>query len=189
MAIMDRYRVGWSGAAVTGGGVSTFYFDSAEPGAITSVWAFIDGIKSLFPSSVSWHFPNVGDQVDSATGDIVGTWNAGTEATLTGGSGSPDYAKGVGARVVWNTTGRRNNRLVRGSTFLLPLAVTSYEGDGTISAASLATLRAKATLYVTNTVGAALIWSKPQGGANGAAHQVVSGTVPDAVTWLRSRRT
>lgn len=188
MADLQRVRVVWTGDAVTGGGVSTFYFDAAATGFVANLRTFFDGMKSVIAGGVTWTFPGQGDVIDSATGEITGTWTEATPADVNS-SGIGVHAQGVGARVTWGTAAIRNGRRVRGSTFLVPLTAGCYADDGTIETGILTLMRGVVSSAITDFDGAARIYSRPDGTQAGAGAAILSGTVPDRVSWLRSRRT
>lgn len=188
MANLCRMRVPWTGGGVTGGGLSTFYFEAASSGFVADVKTFFDGIKSAIPNSISISVPDNGDMISDLTGALSGTWaETGTGGTVAGTS-SATWAGGVGYRVVWNTAGIFQNRRVRGSTFICPLSTAAYDAQGTIEPVTLAAHRTIASTLVTQQPNMR-IWSRPKPGVSGESNDVVSATIPDAVSWLRSRRT
>lgn len=186
---MKRHRVSWSGTPVTGPGLSTFYeAPSSAVGGADDIQAFFEAIKAYVPTGVQWTIPSNGDLIESTTGALAGSWSdPGTGGTVTA-TGLGQFANGVGTRIVWNTDGLFHDRRVKGSTFIVPLVVSAYEGAGNITSGALAALQAAADGLV-----AAMpdmkIWSNPRGGVDGEVSQVLSATVPDRVSWLRSRRT
>lgn len=188
MATINRVRVEWSGAAVIGGGLSTFYFDTPDTGWQSDLCDFFEGTRFVFPNLVTVTIPNTGDQINDATGEVVGTWTSGSQENWTGGATSQVHAAGVGARVVWNTLGRTNNRRVRGTTFMVPLSVECYDNAGTLSTNALAVLNDNAASFLTAIGPSFVIWTRPANGAEGGINSVTSRTVPDKVSWLRSRR-
>lgn len=188
MPTLDRIDVAWSGSAVVGGGISVFYCqDGDQSTCITALRAFFDAIKSGFPNTLQWTFPTSGQQIDEATGNVVGAWSAGSTGAVTG-DGTGTYANGVGARAVWSTIGVVGGRHVRGSTFLAPLVVGTYEGAGNIVAATLAYLVPAANALATTPNGIR-IYSRKTAAHAGVSFPALAGTVPDKVSWLRSRRT
>lgn len=96
-------------------------------------------------------------------------------------------------RVKWFTGGIVHGRMVQGSTFIVPLMTTAYETDGTLTSAvtSNASTAANTLISATDTV----IWSRPFPGSTGnparagSSHAVIAATIPDKVSWLRTRRT
>lgn len=189
MAIMKRYRVTWSGAPVVGPSISTFY-ESPESGVggADDLVTFFTSIADRIALNVQILVPSSGDLVESTTGDLVGTWSdpgTGGSVSTTGNSG---FTNGVGARVVWNTGGLFGGRRVRGSTFIVPLGIDAYEGAGNITATMLGDLQAAADALVASDTPFG-VWSRPNGTAPGEFNEWTSARVPDAVSWLRSRRT
>lgn len=187
MASILRVPVVWSGLSFLPG-VSVFYWDGGVLSDISGITDFFDGIKARFPSGLTWTIPGAGDSIDDATGAIDGFWTAsGGGAVAATGTPGARYAAGAGARVRWRTDGLRNGRRVVGTTFLVPLISDQYDASGTIDDPALASIQSEANTLAA--LGAMLIWSKPSpGGSDGASHTVVSATVPDRATSLRSRR-
>jgi len=188
MANLVRVRAGWTGTPLTGDGVSTFYFDEAHTGFVADVVDFFLDVQSRLPIGTLVTVPNTGDLIDVTTGALTGTWTD-TAAGPVGGTGAGTYARGVGARVTWATSGIKNGRRVRGSTFLVPLVTAAYDTDGTILAAVLTQMQTAVNDLVTASGANMKIWSQAVNGAGGQANTVVGGSAPDKVSWLRSRRT
>lgn len=188
MANLARVRTVWSGSPVVGPGVSTFYFTEASSGFVAAVSAFFVSLAARVPSVVTFTTLNTGDLVDIDTGALTGTWTDGTTGTANT-SGSGVYAAGVGARVRWSTSGIRNGRRVRGSTFLCPLVGSAFQADGTIDGTVWTSLQSAANTLYGATAPNMRVWSRPVAGAGGQANTVIGADVPDKVSWLRSRRT
>lgn len=188
MANLARVRVSWSGPAVVGSGVSTFYFDESHTGFVANLTSFFDGVKSLCPSSVTWSIPNGGDLIDTATGALSGSWVDGSPG-LVFGTGSGDFPQGVGGRIRWLTNGIRNGRRVRGATYLVPFINTQFEGANGLKTAALNIMNSVSAGLVSTSAGKMVVWSPAVGGAGGQANVVISSDAPDKVSWLRSRRT
>lgn len=188
MTNMMRIRAQLSGPPVTGPAVSTFYCDANASGGPAAVWAFYDAIKDIFPSSLSVQVDATGDILDSADGSLEGTWTESSGAVISG-TASNFWVAGVGLRVKWATGGIAFGRRVRGSTFLVPLAYTLFEGgNGTISNAVIADVTDDASDLVNADVGFG-IWSRNHPDSSDGEFNLVNGvTVPDKVSWLRSRR-
>ena len=187
MAVLLRVPVVWSG--LTGlPGVSVLYWDGGVSSVMTDVTAFFNAIKGVFPSGLSWTIPNAGDNIDDATGTLIGDWSTTGGGTVSATGGFTAYAAGTGARVRWNTGNIVDGRRLRGSTFLVPLTGGGYDSSGTIENTTLSTLQTAATTLAST--GALKVWSRPTpGGSDGTSGTVLSAVVPDRVTSLRSRRT
>lgn len=188
MANLARVRTTWTGGAVSGPGVSTFFVDEAASGFLTAFDVFWDSLKYVLVAGLSLQTLNSGELIDVATGGITGTWTDGVTSNIST-SGTGGYALGVGARIVWSTTGITGSRIVKGSTFMVPLTAAQYDGDGTIVPATLGTITGAAATLATALGSDFKIYSRPIPGRAGSAHSVVSSAVPDKVSWLRSRRT
>lgn len=181
-------RVTWRGSALVGDGVSTFYTTTPTNALKSALSTFYTAIAGLVPTTCVWTIPASGDTIDSSTGVINGTWSeTGGDATVSSTLAGA-FANGVGARIQWRTSGLRGNRRVVGSTFIVPLALGSYQSDGTLVDANVTTIKNAAQALLGSQ--ALQIFSKPTAAhPTGQANPVISVTVPDKVSWLRSRRT
>lgn len=181
----------WDGDAVVGGGVSTFYTLGDVADLRAGLNTLFDTFSPWFPADgVSGRVQTEGEVLDSATGDLVGVWSDTADAGFAG-SGAQNYASGVGVRIVWGTGVIARGRRVRGSTFMVPICSNVYDVDGTIASGAFGGMVAAAADFASTMAGDAVIWSRPStsGGSDGGTAQITSGTVPDKVSWLRSRRT
>lgn len=187
---MERLRVTWSGNNVVGPGLSTFYGDEGEGGLDPdAILDFFDTIKGSLLAGTTITIPDGGDLMNEATGEIGGYWsNPGTGGVVVGGTPGA-YAAGVGARAVWRTGGVVSGRRVVGSTYLCPLTFNAYAGDGTLDPGTVSTLSGAAAQLAADAGPGMVIWSRPAPGRAGTMHAVTDGSVPDKVSWLRSRRT
>jgi hypothetical protein len=169
--------------------VSTFY-ESPESGVggADELEAFFLAIQGTVPLGVQWSIPSSGDLMESTTGDLVGTWSdPGTGGTVTS-NGPAGFTNGVGTRIVWGTSGLFGGRRVRGSTFIVPLTVGAYEGAGNITSTVMGTLQTAANALV-GTATPWVVWSRPTPTLTGEVNEITSASVPDRVSWLRTRRT
>lgn len=186
---IQRLRVEWSGSAIDGPGLTTFFAEADGTVAISvGAAGFFDELKSRIPTGTSIYVPNGGDVINETTGELTGTWGTSGGTTITC-SGPGDYAAGVGARVKWSTGAIRGGRRVTGSTYVVPLVVTCYDANGTLSSATLTDLDDAISAMLVQVPTQMRVWSRPRPGLVGAGVPVVSGQAPDRVSWLRSRRT
>lgn len=185
MAILNRVRVEWAGG-ITGPGLSTFYVQGTLSD-VSGITDFFDDIKALFPSDLDWTIPGTGDQIDSANGELAGSWSAsGGGAVAATGSGA--YAAPAGALVTWRTSSIIGGRRLQGRTFLVPLVVSAYESNGTLSTTTQGTLTTAATTMLA-AVSDLTIWHRPDENGNGGGLGLVTQSlVKDRVVTLRSRR-
>lgn len=186
MATIERYRVGWTG--FTGSpGVSTFYFFGAVDPA-GSLHAMFDAIKARFPNTVTWSFPAQGDTIDDSTGQLNGSFSSAGAASVTG-TDAGVYSAPSGAVIRWSTGTIIGGRRVSGHTFLVPLAGSAYQGDGTISTTPLGDIQTAVNTWLGTTAGLAQVIFRRPGSTGGAGHvAVTSAVVPDEAVVLRSRR-
>lgn len=183
-----RVRAVLSGAGLPGGGVSTFYFADGGSGVLAAVRAFYSGVSSSMPTGVLISFPGTGDVIDDANGQIQSSWSETPPSNVNGSAGG-GWAAGVGARVVWNTNARRNGRLTRGTTFIVPLGAGAYDNDGTLTATAYSNLFTAGNNLVLAAGNELRVWSRPSpGAANGGSTTVFDASIPDKVSWLTSRR-
>jgi len=185
MVAMQRTVVLWATGA-GGPGVSVFYSGFGVD-ITTNLATYFNAIKASFPPTVSWQIPTSGDEVDDVSGAITGAWIGGTAASIVG-TGSAQYFAGTGAYARWVTGAVHNRRKVYGRTFLCPLINAGADSDGTIGPATLGTLQtATATL---GSAGVLRIWHRPTTTTSndGLSFAVISGSVPDKTTSLKTRR-
>lgn len=188
MANLARVRCTWSGAPVTGPGLSTFYFAEAGSGFTAALSTFWQAVDAYIPIGVTVTVPSTGDLLDIATGDLTGTWSDAASGPGTG-AGFGAFPAGVGARITWPTSGIVGGRRVVGSTFLAPLVNSVFGTDGTLDSTFLTAILTPVGALWSGAGYDMMIWSRPVPGRAGEASEVIDGTVPDKVSWLRSRRT
>lgn len=189
MGDIYRVRTIWTGAPLVGPTVSTFYLGGGSLGFLSDLHAFWGAVGNRVPAGITWSTSNTGDVLEDTTGAITGTWTDGTNSTISS-SGTGPFAAGVGARMVMSTDGIRNKRRVKGSIYLVPLTTACYQSDGTIDSAVLTALQTAASALLTGLQPEWKVYSRPHKGTNdGQQQKVLSVTVPDKISWLRSRRT
>ena len=188
MADIHRLRVAWSGNAVVGPGLTTFYVDPSFSAVPAAVVTFLQDIDNYIPTGVTWTVPSGGDILDDATGDLIGAWT-GTGGSSVNSIGSGDYAQGVGARIRYSTNGIVAGRRVRGATFVVPLLASLYSGAGILDSTVVTGLQTAANVLLGTAAGDLLVWSRPAPGRAGSSHSITSAVVPNQISWLRSRRT
>lgn len=194
-------RVDWAGGP-GGSGLTTIAVNAGADGsALTAavggavcgaVDAWVQTWDAIIPSAYTRKVRREIDVFDTATGKLAWTVpSTGTSSTRTG-TATGAYAAGVGCRVVWLTGQVRNGRRVKGSSFIVPLSTGSYEADGTISQTTFNFLTNSSAGMISGLSSAGapmMVWHRPRSGvADGAAFQVSGYSLPDKVSWLRSRR-
>ena len=206
MTTLYRVRTTWS-YTPGGPGYSNMYFSTTDPlasgaqTAVNDVQAFFTAIKGLIPSIVTLQVdPSVimvEDYSSEQVGDIlVGTPPAPIVCTASGSMAAP-----AGATAQWSTASYLYGRRVKGRTYLVPLAASAFESNGTIISGALTTLNTAAAALVaggsnlvvyTRKRDAKTAEESPTGkeitARPGASSGVVSGAVRDIAAVLRSRR-
>jgi len=189
MATIERLRVLWTGAPITGPAVSTFFFTSGSSGMTTALRSFFVSIASVLPTSVQVQVTAAGDTLNDTNGALAGVWTDTTVSSVSGTDGTGPI-DGVGARVKWLTSGVFGGRRVIGSTFLVPLGRGAMTSNGQPDGTTQSTIQAAANALVTATAGHFVIWSRPHsGGSDGISSPVLAAQASGEVSWLRSRRT
>lgn len=188
MVSLSVVPVTWAGAPVTGPSVSVFHCQTGDENAlIGALHTFFTSIQSHFPNSLSWTFPTAGDVLDEASGSLLTAWSA-TPVTPVTGTAPGQWVQGVGARIKWPTIGVVGGRRVVGSTFLVPLIDGSYTGAGNLDDSMVASFNLAAVALGTTPNGLR-IYSKKNAHHDGISFPTLTGQCPDAVSWLRRRRT
>lgn len=186
MASIHRVVCEWSGGAGLPG-YSVLYGVGTSTAVITELVSFFTSIADRIPFGVSVRVPSAGDSIEDSTGVLSGSWSGGAGSTVAGAGGAT-WAAGVGALCVWNTGGIRNGRRVKGRTFLAPLDDGGFDGSGSFTSTYINDLQAAATVLASS--GELVVWSRPSapGAGDGESNVVLSATIPDRVTSLRTRR-
>lgn len=198
MATLARVKVGIVGAGAIGGGSSTFYTSSSDPAVFhAALRVFWLACATHIAAGSTITFAGAGDTIDEATGEINGSWSGTPPANIIT-AGSSNWAAGVGCRVVWTTAGITRGRRVKGSTYVVPLGGNLYDGTGSIADGARSAIDAAAAVLRASDSGSMRIYTrpttveKPPGTFTdyvGKSQAVTGSTVPDVVSWLRSRRT
>lgn len=192
MPNIERIEVTWTGN-VTGDGISVFYAASGTTTAPAAIKAFFTTLAGWMPTAMSWDIPSTGQVIDDATGTLTGVWAHAGGGTVASSGGTQNRAQGVGMRIKWYTGGIVNGRMVTGATFIVPLMTSAYESDGTITSVVTANASTAGNTLISATD--LVIWSRPFAGnpttpaRAGSSHTVIACSVPDKVSWLKTRRT
>lgn len=210
MAFIGRVKLRWSGF-IGGPGYSIFHFrdfGGTEPDAsdmqiaVDRVDAFAEAIKGLIPYQTALTVESECEVLEDTDGSLVNVLAVTPAATHNSTvSLGPVFAGPVGAVLNWKTDAVRNNRRVRGRTFLVPLSSGAYEINGTLAAATITTIQTAATaLRDTSSLADLCVWARPtpildvdgnptgEYNPDGMTGLVTSSNVPDMAAVLRSRR-
>lgn len=193
-----RVKINWTGFVGAPGYTNLYFSEFTESGytqamadgAVAKAVTFVNGIKTYLPNTVTIGVDPTVEIVQSDTGNLVGFFTT-TPAAASAGAASGTYSAATGICFSWGTNGVRNNRRVRGRTFVVPFGGPYYDLDGTINNTALTALRGVGTaLLATGGVTDFGIWGRPtsKGATDGVWFPAETATVKDKVAVLRSRR-
>lgn len=175
-------------------GFTNLYFASdalgtgadAQFAAVHEMLANLGGIE---PTSWNGAVNPVGRLLEETTG-LLGSFTtapAGALSSVSGNTGSGFGAGVAGLVIGWATATVNRSRLVRGRTFVVPLANNMYEADGTLTTLCIGGANTAAESLISSPNGFC-IWSRPRGGTGGKIAPVLSHRVNDRAAFLSSRR-
>lgn len=188
---------------VGGNGISRFYFQKVGGGSITAVEAtaylghlnnFYLAINDRLPVGMLYQTQQEVRLQDAETGALLGFVLGSTSYVPVGGTVAAfGYPGGTGARIQWVTSSVVGRRLLRGATFIVPLAAATYSTTGFINSAVSAHLQSASFAMVTACLADGLqpvVYHRPakgatSGGFAGAITATLCGQTPAS---LRSRR-
>lgn len=190
-----RYVVQWN-IPNAGDAVSVFHLGSGggySPAAtVNAIRAAFEACKTRIPNEVTLTFPPEYAEIDNRSGQTIGFGAIASPAPVVG-SGSSEWAAGVGARLVWQTDTVARGRRVRGATFMVPLVLTSFTNTGLVAE----TTRTLLTDAWTTALGAASasnvaigVYSRPSssGAGDGFWSPALTVGVPPLTATLRGRK-
>lgn len=193
---MSVYRVKCRWTGFTGApGYTILHFDAptepTEAGAIEAAdnaHQFIQDCASNMPSAVKLNIETAVEVIDQATNQLETIFTVPSPVALAG-TVAGGFSSSTGACVTWETGEVKNGRRVRGRTFLVPLASSCYDTDGTLTSMTLTDLQAAASGLAAGGFSFGVL-SRPSGpgAADGSFHTVSSGRVNDKTAILTSRR-
>lgn len=184
---------GWAG----GPGFSNFYFGGSPDGvqasqAAARVRAFFLGIVSALPSVINITIQPTVQEITPGDGQIIDEKPITTVPAPVQGAGGPGFSAPSGACIIWRTGVNVGGRLLKGKTFIVPMAKDAYDIDGTIAANRLTELQTfSAALANPGTFAEEQqlhVWHRPTAGTGGSSAPTVSSSVSDRAAILRSRR-
>lgn len=154
-----------------------------------------DGMPDVVKIIVDPH----GDIINDENGEIVDAWAATPQSEISGAAAQP-FAAPAGLHVGWETDTILDGRRLRGRTFIVPLAVTNYQDDGTLNPGTITGFGAAAAQLVIEQAESFVVWHRPYEGraatedlpakpAHDGGHGLItSHRVGDKVSVLTSRR-
>ena len=174
-------------------GFTNLYFkttvDADRNDQFTAVKAFLGQLAGGEPSSWSGQIAPNGRVLEETTGRLALFSNApATALPSVPGVAGANYGAGVAGLVIgWTTATVNRARLVRGRTFLVPVARDIFDADGTLTSSALGQFTQAGNDLIASNLGFC-IWSRPRQGIGGVAAVVTSVRVNDKAAFLSSRR-
>lgn len=190
---LHRIRSTWNGT--TGlPGISTFY-SSAPPSdlELLAIQNFWGDIAAFIPDAVTIQVEPFGDILDTATGQLTGSWDVGITVPLVNCTGLGGYAANAGLCLGWNTEAVVDGRRLKGRTFLVPAAPVCFSGGGTPSSET-SQIRTAAEEMATVFAGRLQVWHRPRPGLGGAPGSggsvgtIIGAYISSRTSQLKSRR-
>jgi hypothetical protein len=164
--------------------------------AVNAVRKFWQANVSYLPDELRLTVSPVVDIYRETDAELIGSVVAPVVPVQVIGISTQGYAGGAGIKLNWNTGVIRNGRRVKGSTFIVPIAMGAYGLTGTPLPATANTWNTAAqTLMADLTAGgtALAVWSRPLVKdqvitRTGSLSGVLSGTLAPKSAILRGRR-
>lgn len=159
-------------------------------GAMARIRQLFIAFAPLLAPPVSVQVRPVVDILEDTTGTLVDSLS-GTPVTPVLSSATGNYSAPAGAVINWRTNGIRNGRRIRGRTFLVPLAGSSFDGNGSLSTSAQTTIQNAANVLVDTAGTPDLgVYARPSSplASDGQWVLASSATVPDMAALLTSRR-
>lgn len=198
MASLAKITVNWTGWAGAPG-YTNLYFRNATPGiidqtvvddAIAKVEAWKNDFDQDLPNTITVTTDPSVEEINDATGALVGFWT-GSPAAGTTGASSGVYSNATGFCISWSTNTIRNQRRMRGRTFVVPIGSSGLDTAGTLASTRLAAWKTAASAMRAATGASRLVvWGRPTapGASDGASAEVTSSNIVDKTAILTSRR-
>ena len=195
---MFEYRAVWS---VTGGGTGYSVFHVREPTGVNieaSAEAFSDDLRAGLvtlggdlPNDVTISFESEAREIDVETGTLLGVHAVSPPASITGVQ-TGVYSAPSGAKVELLTGAVVAGRRLKGRTFIVPLASTSYSDSGRVSSGAIGRLNTAFEMFRDAVSAYSLaVWSRPktgEGARAGFLADVIAVSASTNAAVLRSRR-
>jgi hypothetical protein len=191
---LNRVKVNNAGGV---GGVATtnFYFLTVTSVETTALANLYTALKPYYPTAITMQVPNSGDQIDDATGKLVGSWSGGSTSS-TVGTGGNTQASPAGIEIAWLAASVIDGHRPVGKTLIVPGAAAAFGSNGQIAPAAITAINTAAANFLAAATSFA-IWHRPVYNRKvtpptltrpGSALAASSGTCRSLPAVLRSRR-
>lgn len=187
---------------IGGAGISRFHYVTADGSSSgtadantvgAAIHTFYNTGPSSYPADITFTIDAIVQQYEWTTGAIVGTVAMSSVPAPVAGSSSANYGAGLGAAINWKTAIVRRRRLMRGRTFMVPLAANAFNTAGEVATSVVGAFTTAAQLLIASlpdTGPHLVVWGRPTNhttsdGVVGEINSAVCSAVPAG---LRSRR-
>lgn len=183
-----------TGAAVTGGGQSTLYFEDA--GSDSQVEVYMDAVDDFWNTlCTNWLDDDVTFQVQGASrrlaasnGELQQIYSFDDRPQRTGSSGGNSVPRIAQALIRWRTNEIINGRLLRGRNFIPGIPSTALTDTGLLSPVLTAGITAAGEQLIVDVDTFLQVWHRPVNGAGGSAHTVTGVSTWEQFAMLHGRR-
>lgn len=188
---MFEYRAVWN---VTGGGVGYSVFHVREANTVsidiaattfaTDLRAGLSSLGGDLPNDVTISFESEAREIDVTTGTLIGVHAVTAPANVVGIQ-TGTYSAPAGAKVDLITSSIVSGRRLKGRTFIVPLAGTSYADNGQVASGARGRLTTAFEMFRDDPATYSLaVWSR----THGILADVISFSPSLRSAVLRSRR-
>jgi len=180
-----RVRAQWTGAPVIGPAVSTFFFNTAAgtpQDASDQVATFLTALDANLATTLGWATENTVDELDTATGTLLGSTSV-TTASGSGGNAGEPLPRSTQGLAQWTTATIVSGRALRGRMFI-PGFCENNNDSGVPGSATISGVNTILSNFVSDSPAIFVAWSR----THGVQGQVTGGTMWNQWAVLRSRR-
>lgn len=192
----------WNGFIGAPGYTKFAWIDLATTASYT---AATDGMRAFFAALTTYLYLGTSIQVaqilqeyDAATGTLLAEHSASTlPAVVNGVAAASAHPGGAGAFISWKTGQIYNGRRVQGRSFIVPIAASCYDTDGTLASGFTNALQTAGDNLVNIALADFAVWAKTWSKPvppnkpvqiGGQGFSVQNAQVKDQASGLRSRR-
>lgn len=204
MASIYQTTTVWSGASGLPG-YTNLFFEAPGADVAAEIVSIADAVADFWTAcapalagGVSLTTSAEIRQVNDATGILETLWAIVPAPSVVNGGGSGVGPSPAGACISWSTSEVHAGHVVRGRTFMVPIALNVFQSDGTLTSGATTIFNDAAVGLIGHAGPNFVIWSRPYPGDpeatppkpahDGASFPALTGICRDKVAVLRSRR-
>jgi hypothetical protein len=171
--------------------------DAGAVAATTAMRTFFNALLAFIPIGATVQVQPEVQEYDEVTGTLLSEIVASSTPAIVTGTAAGSYAGGSGMFIGWKTGTIWQGRRVQGRSFIVPAAGV-FEANGTLTSATIAAVTSAGMSLINDPASTFAVWAKRMSAPttpptkptqiDGAAFQVLSVSVKDQASQLRSRR-